>query len=71
MNPSSMLHAAIGKVSWKVFDVLVFESEINSLTMQCKVERLDGGEWIASEYKFSKADKNPDFPFERLHGGRE
>ena len=40
----------------------------NSLTMQCKVEQLDGGEWIASDYKFSTLAGKPDFPFEKVKG---
>jgi hypothetical protein len=47
-TPSNVIHTAL-------------RGEWNSLTMQCRVERLDGGEWIASDYKFSKAASKPDF----------
>jgi hypothetical protein len=44
------------------------QGQWHNLTMQCKVERLDGGEWIASDYKFSPIDNKPDFPFEQVKG---
>lgn len=42
------------------------EGEWHVLTMECKVERLDGGDLIASEFKFSPIASKPDFPFERV-----
>ena len=44
------------------------QGEWHVLTMECKVEELDGGEWIASEYKFSPSPNKPDFPFEKVKG---
>jgi hypothetical protein len=44
------------------------EGEWHVLAMQCQVERLDGGDWIASEFKFSPIPSKPDFPFERVKG---
>jgi hypothetical protein len=53
--PDNVFHAAV-------------QGEWSSLTMQCKVEQLDGGEWFASEYKFTKLAAKPDFIFERVKG---
>ena len=44
------------------------QGEWHILTMQCKVERLDGGDLIASDFKFSPVANKPDFPFERVRG---
>jgi hypothetical protein len=42
------------------------EGEWHNLTMHCRVERLDSGEWIASGFTFSPIGNRPDFPFERV-----
>ena len=63
-----MLELALhSRASLNVINAAV-QGEWNSLTMQCRVEQLDGGEWIASDYKFSKAAVKPDFAFEKVKG---
>jgi hypothetical protein len=42
------------------------QGEWHVLTMQCKAERLDGGDWITSDFKFSPVATKPEFPFERV-----
>ena len=42
------------------------EGEWHVLTMQCRIDRLDGGDLIASEFKLSPVASKPDFPFERV-----
>jgi hypothetical protein len=44
------------------------QGQWSSLIVQCKVERLDAGEWVASDYKFSRAAAKPDFAFEKVKG---
>jgi hypothetical protein len=44
------------------------QGEWHPLTMHCRVERLDGGDWIASEFEFSLVASKPDFPFECVRG---
>jgi hypothetical protein len=48
---------------------IVLRGEQHAISLQCKVEKLDSGEWIASEYKFGPTSQ-PDFPQERIKEGR-
>jgi hypothetical protein len=45
-----------------------FRGDWHTVTMECNVERLDGGEWITDDYKFAPASGKPDFPFEKIKG---
>jgi hypothetical protein len=53
-------------------DSRAFESAVQGvrkyLSVQSKVERLDGGDWIASDYKFTPLSTPPDFSSEKIKG---
>jgi hypothetical protein len=42
--------------------------EWHVLSVECRAERLDSGEWVAGDYKFSPISTKPDFPFEKVKG---
>ena len=47
---------------------VAYASEWHSLSMECRVEKLDSSEWTASECHFSPVASKPDFPFELVKG---
>jgi hypothetical protein len=56
--------ALIEKVTTKALNDALATEPRSSFAMQCKVEQLDSGEWISSDYKFVTSSKEYSYPNE-------